>query len=348
MEYEKIMSGLSTERVIDIMKSLGVERYAETPRAIIFPTICHNPLDEDASMKLYYYKDNKIFVCYTECGTMSIFTLLKHYYEVNQIEYDWYEDIYDKVLGYTNFAQLEGFSKPDYKPQKDRFSPRAVIQLPAFNEGALDCFQRSYPTEWLQESISKEAMDKFDIRYSISQQKIIIPHRDVDGRLIGIRGRALNDDEIRIYGKYRPVKIEQTWYTHKLSLNLYGLYENKENIKKRGICYLFEAEKSVLQTESFSEPNCAVAVCGSNFNKFQLNLLLKHCAPTEIVICFDREQENNDSYFNKLYQLGQKYSNYCRFSFVYDREGLLHQKDSPSDRGQTIFEQLLTRRVIVR
>ena len=192
-------------------------------------------------------------------------------------------------------------------------------------------------------------MDRYDIRYSISQNKIIIPHRDVDGRLVGIRGRALNDWEVENVGKYMPIKLEQLWYKHPLSMNLYGLYENKEIIKKHKICYVFESEKSVLQFEDFGVPHCAVAVCGSQFNKYQLNILLKHCAPNEIVICFDKEEKEGETkYFDKLYALCKKYNQYCNFSFIYDRFGFLELKDSPSDRGEEVFKQLLAKRVRVR
>ena len=98
-----------------------------------------------------------------------------------------------------------------------------------------------------------------------------------------------------------PVQIENTWYKHPLSMNLYGLYQNKDTIRRHRICYLFESEKSVLQLESFNIPNCGVAVCGSQFNKYQLYLLMKQCAPQEIVICFDHEElPQSDKYFNKL------------------------------------------------
>lgn len=349
MDYKAIINGLQTESVIELMKKLGADRYEEKEDFVIFPTICHNPVGEDASMKLYFYKDKKLFVCYTCCGTMSIFKMLKTYYETNQIEYDWYDDVYSVVLDCSKFNKREGFAPAAYRSMRDTFELTKPAPLPIFSSGALDCFTKMYPEEWLRDGISKEAMDKFNIRYSISQNKIIIPHVNVDGELVGIRGRALNDWEIENLGKYMPVRIEQTWYKHKLSLNLYGLHENQDHIRKRKICYVFESEKSVLQCESFTDENCAVAVCGSNFNKFQLQLLIKTCAPDEIVLCFDQEElPGEDKYFNKLYSICNKYKAYCNFSFIYDRLGLLDLKDSPSDRGVEVFNKLLSRRTRVK
>jgi hypothetical protein len=350
MDYKEIIDNLKVSSVIELMKRLGADRYKEEEHQIIFPTICHNADGADASMKLYFYKNSKMFYCYTECGAMSIFKFLKHYYEARDVEYDWVSDIYNVVMDCSNFNPTHGFATPRYVSLKDKYGmERKEIQLPEYNKGALDTFIRRYPPEWLNDGISREAMDKFDIRYSISQNKIIIPHRDIDGRLVGIRGRALNDWEIENVGKYMPVKLEQTWYKHPLSMNLYGLYENKAIIKKQKICYVFESEKSVLQFESFNTPHCAVAVCGSQFNKYQLNILLKHCAPSEIVICFDSEEnEGETKYFDKLYALCKKYTQYCQFSFVYDRLGLLGKKDSPSDKGEETFKKLIEKRVRVR
>ena len=122
----------------------------------------------------------------------------------------------------------------------------------------------------------------------------------------------------------------------------------KDNIRRAGIAYVFEAEKSILQFDSFSIPNCAVAVCGSKFNKYALDILIRECHPKEIVICFDQEEEPGSSvYFNKLYKLCSKYTAYCNFSFIYDKEKLLKLKDSPSDRGEEVFKRLLEKRVRV-
>ena len=347
MDYKAIIEGLNDKAVISLMERLGVDRYEDKGTHLIFPTICHNVDSSEASMKLYFYKDTKLFVCYTSCGTMSIFKFLKHYYEERQIDYDWYDDIYKVIIDCSNFRE-DAFKIQKYRGIKEIITPRKKIELPIYSNSVLGCFVKAYPAEWLDDGITKETMDKFGILYSISQNKIIIPHYDANNNLVGIRGRALNEWEVENIGKYMPIQIEQTWYKHPLSMNLYGLNFTKENIKETGVCYLFESEKSVLQMEKFDMPNCGVAVCGSNFNKYQLNILMRECAPKEIIICFDKEEQGNeDKYFNKLYNIGKKYSNYCKFSFIYDREGLISLKDSPTDKGEEIFKTLLNKRVEV-
>jgi hypothetical protein len=350
MDYEELIANLEVDSVISLMEKLGADRHIDKGTHIIFPTICHNEDSSDASMKLYFYKDTKLFVCYTHDGNMSIFKFLKTYYETRNIEYEWYKDIYLVVRDCGSFKGFEGFVVEKYKSMKDRYgAKRKEVQLPEYSPKVLDCFVREHPVEWLEDGISAEAMDKFDISYSIAHNKIIIPHYDADGRLIGIRGRALNEWEVENIGKYTPLKIEQNWYKHPLSMNLYGLNVTKENIKQRGVCFLVESEKAVMQMESFSFPNCSAAVCGSNFNKYQLNILMKICCPTEIVLCFDKEElPGEDRYFYKLYDICKKYGQYCNFSFIYDREGLLNLKESPTDRGEEVFTKLLEKRVRVQ
>ena len=350
MDYKQIIDNLDINSIVELMKKLGADRYEEKEKFFIFPTICHNINSAEASMKLYLYKDTKLFVCYTEDGNMSIFKFLKTYYETRQIEYDWFEDIYNVVLNCGNFRPKEGFDTIQYQSLKDRYRIKnKQVELEKYPSGILDIFMKNYPVEWLNDGISRRAMDKYNIKYSVSQNKIIIPHYDINNNLIGIRGRALNEWEIENIGKYMPIQIEKKWYTHPLSLNLYGLNHTKENIKKYGICYIGEAEKFCLQSESFSFPNCSCAVCGSQFNKYQLDILMKNCRPKEIVICFDKEEKDKeDKYFFKLYNLCKKYINYCKMSFIYDNDNLLKLKESPTDCGENIFKKLLEKRIIVK
>ena len=347
IDYQSIIEQLNIEKIKLLLENMDIP-YQEKEDYLVMPTVCHNIDVENASWKLYYYKNTHIFYCYTECNGMSIFSFLKQYYESHNISYDWYNDIYKVILDCS--AYKKDFSSiKKYHSIKDRYEKRKTPSLKIYPKNVLDCFTKTYPSEWLEEGITKESMDKFNILYSIQQNKIIIPHYNVNGDLVGIRGRALNEWEVENLGKYMPVKIENKWYSHPLSLNLYGLNMTKENIKQYGYCVIYESEKSVLKNDGFKVPNCSVAVCGSQLNKYALNLLLKECKPKEIIIAFDKEEKEGESnYFNKLNKICKKYNNYCDFSFIYDRYNLLDLKDAPVDKGENTFKQLLGKRVIVK
>lgn len=349
MDYRELIENLTDEIVEKILDKLEIP-WIDKGEFLLCKTACHNTNLEEASWKLYYYKNTHIFMCYSECGAQNIFRFIEHYYEARGIAYDWHEDVLEFVRSYDRKQFTEHSITESYRPQRDNFlQKKQRRELPIFQEGILDVFIKNYPAEWEEEGISRKAMDKFNIRFSIGQNKIIIPHYDVNGYLVGIRGRALNEWEIENVGKYLPVQIEGKWYSHPLSLNLYGLNKTIENIKNYGICYIFEAEKSVLLCENFSFPNCGVAVCGSQFNKYQLDILMRYARPREIVLCFDNEEKaGSDIYFQKLWKMCSKYKNYSNFSFIYDRNNLTKKKNSPVDEGQEKFEELLKRRVIVK
>jgi len=348
MNYRDIVDNLETEKIKKLLYSLGVTDVIEKEDCLITNTICHNEDHEHASKKLYWYKNSKLFCCYTECGVMTVFQFLEHYYEAHGIDYDWYSDIYLVAKRCSketvSFGQREREKRLDVK----KYRANKGIALETYSSSILNMFENKKPIEWLEEGITPSTMDKYGIKFWGVENKIIIPHVDVSGALVGIRARALNQEDVELVGKYMPVKIEGKFYSHPLSLNLYGLYQNKENIKKKGICYLFESEKSVLKLENEKE-NCALAVCGSNLNKYQIFLLLKTCQPKEIVVCFDNEEKKgSQKYFDKLYKTCKKYTQYCTMSFVYDWNGLTKQKDAPIDEGIEIFEKLLKERIIVR
>ena len=346
MDYQEIIDNLKDEDVFKLLEQLGASPI-DKGDYFICKTVCHNENPDEASSKLYYYKNSHIFYCYTNDGAMSIFKFLKNYYETRSIIYDWYEDILQVILKCSlNNVQVD----KGYKSIRDNYAPHKNLkELPHYSKEIIDVFTHYYPVEWLQDNISKKTMDKFNIRYSISQNKIIIPHYDINGELVGIRGRALNQEDIENFGKYMPVQIEGKWYSHPLSLNLYGLNFNKDEIKHQKVCYIYEAEKSVMQLENFNMPHVGVASCGSNLNKFQINLLIKYCQPQEIILCYDREEnKNTENYFDKLYKMCHKYSNYVNMSFIYDRNGLTQIKDSPTDRGEQVFRQLLKERVHIK
>ena len=77
-----LINKITTTDILRLMEKLGVPESSATygNDCVIFPTICHNTIDNNPSHKLYYYETSKRFYCYTNCKSMSIFDLIIHVY----------------------------------------------------------------------------------------------------------------------------------------------------------------------------------------------------------------------------------------------------------------------------
>lgn len=352
INFQDIKKELTVEQIIELVIYLGAETYENKGKHIIFPTICHNPRHHDKSMKMYYYPDTSLFRCYTECNeSFDIFDLWQRVSRLDGHEKSLFEIVEEISRRYN--LDVDSFEKVlRYKqPLSAKITGTPFYEYTVIPSTKLNFFEKRRIRMWESEGISPEAIDKYEIKFYPYKNKIIIPHFDVNSNLIGIRVRNIEPEDLA-YGKYMPAQVGSITYSHPLSFNLYGLNISKDIIKRDGVAYLFEGEKSCLKFETFyPDANASVATCGSSLNKFQVMLLKKHCNVREIVICFDRQFDNiaeEEKYFNKLYDLAEKYNSYCQISFVFDDDKLLGYKDSPVDKGKEIFEKLISERRFVR
>lgn len=356
IDHYDVISGLSLDDVEKFLLSLGID-VEKHPDFLICQTICHNPIDEAASRKLYYYNENHSFHCYTECGdNFSIFELYRKYMSLNH-----YEISIEEAEDYIKKFFLEELEKfPITKQKRKTYVDFGKYQInivhprmPVYPDFLPDIFVKYYHPTWLREGISKEVMDRFKIRFSLYQNKIIIPHYDIFGELIGIRTRAFEEEDIAD-GKYKPLIFGGQMYNHLLGYNLYGIYEHKEAIQKFRRVIIYESEKSVLKDETYyGENSVAVAVCGSNLNKFQVSLLVRQLDVNEIVLAFDKEYDrcNTDEgrkYKEKLRTICEKYNHLADFSFIYDERGFLKKKDAPIDVDRETLEKLYKLKIKVK
>lgn len=342
----KLANGLSNEDVIQIVDKLGCHYYVETQDAIIFKTICHNCSEEEASPKLYYYKANKKFHCYTECGeNFNIFGLFERRYKTLGVEYNFYSDIILKIMDYAKIDTVFETSER-YVSELSKYEQQIVeVDIPELNEGILNLFPQTYHSDWYNDGISEQAMRTFGIRYCPYRRRIIIPHYNDENKLIGIRGRAIREDNVSS-GKYMPITIENKIYAHPLGYNLYGLNLNKNNIRTYRTAVIFEGEKSCLLYETYfgRDKNISVAACGSSISHYQIHLLMKYGAE-QIVVAFDNieDLDNDEQRFQqheRLKNLCSRFKYEVRMGFIMDFKHLLGSKDSPIDCGIDIYKQL--------
>lgn len=334
---------------------MGAVITKETSHFWISDTVCHHGTKD----KLYFYKDTKVFYCYTECGSMDIIDVVANYNGFDKS--DLYKSI-NWICSKLNIIDCTvGFGKKQilsdwefilqYKKQISRDSN--TNKLPEIDERVLNMFQKIYSSQWIVEGISIETMRKYNILYSTWKQEIIIPHYDSNNRLIGIRGRTMIYDNEVLFGKYTPFKVGKIMYNHPLGQNLFGLNVNKKEINKRHKILLVEGEKSVLQADTmFGDNNFTVALCGNSLSEYQKNIIL-NLDVDEVIIGLDRQFKEVDS--NEAFRWAQhikkqiinKLSAYVKVSVLWDIDGLLPYKASPTDCGKDILLKLFDTKIYV-
>lgn len=337
---------MTLDKILDYLKTLiDEERIVEKKDYFILPTICHNLDPDSAQHKLYLYKNEDttpLFHCYTECSeTFNIYQFVQKYFNLRGENLS-YRDAFKKVNGidYTPKVSI------DIKEVKydDKFSNPLSIRLDEYNDFLLDLFFLNELHPWHMEGIDLRILDKFRSGYSKSFQAVSIPHYDWRGRLIGIRVRNYDPLKEKNF-KYMPLNINDLFHSHPLSLNLYGIFENQNNIKKAKKVYLFEAEKSVLQYEQMFDNNIALATCGKNISKWQMDMLVHFLGVSEVIIGFDKEYDSYSEafeYVKGIEKQVQYLSHFAKVGILIDDKNLLSKKDSPVDGTYKTFNNFKT------
>ena len=361
-DKSKIREQLSAENVFDLLSDFGGDP-EYTDFGILCSTICHN-MPGDGSRKLYWYSNTTLFRCYTGCAepTFDIFELTRKVFDIQQGRQIDLNDAIRFVAGKFGIAgeyeEVDLNLPADWKLFDTYERVQEVelkdynVELKEYDNSILKRLNYNIIIKpWLDEGMIQEALDKAQIGYYPGADQITIPHFDKDGRFIGLRGRAMAQDDAEKWGKYRPIKILDQRYNHPLGMNLYGLNWAKDNIKTLGKAVIFESEKSVLLYMSYFgiDNNIAVACCGSNVSVYQIHQLLEAGAK-EIIIAFDRQfQELNDNEFikltNNLTKIHQKYKNDAQISFIFDKKMITGYKASPIDEGKEKFLRLFKERI---
>ena len=367
MNRNELINLITTDDIIEILKDLGSNNYRLDDKGnIYFNTVCHG----GDSNKLYYFSDSKFFQCFTCCGSLSLFDVIMSAKGIDLTE------SYNYICnfkGISRFKKLKiGLQKREIQNKDLDFlkfhlykKENQIIQLPTYDKYILNIFDDYVPLSWYKEGINDEIALFFQIKFYISQNKTIIPHYDINGNLIGIRGRAFFKHETENGKKYMPVTIQNLTYRHPIQYNLYGIFQNQENIRKIKKAILFESEKSVMLYGSYfgQENNISLALCGMSFSLYQRDLLLS-LGVEEVTICFDKQYQieliddknidknskvwrEYENYIKRLIKISEILMLYCNISVVTCWDKKLNYKDAPIDHGKEIFEQLYRERYYI-
>ena len=374
IDKNKVLNSLTKEDIINICKQLGCSDYKEDSNGnLCFNTaLCHGG---DSPYKLVYYHNPEhneitnsyhhgLFHCYTCGDTFSVIELVirsnrnqnktltyyKALYWIAKVTNNLYEMTEKDIQGENIINDFEWINRLKSTIKKNK---KSVPNLTTINENILEIFYYAPHQEWLNENITREALSRYEIGYYGLTNQITIPHRDINNRLIGIRGRYLDIEDIETIGKYVPLQIEGKYLSHSLGSNLYGINVTQDKIKTVKKVMLVEAEKSCMQAYSyFNEDSFVVATCGSSITRTQIKLLLKYLQVEEVIYAPDRDYHDAHSFeaelwYQKIVKRLAPLVPYCKVSLCFDNKERLPFKASPTDMGKDILLELLDEKMII-
>lgn len=395
---EKVEEKLTVEIILSILKKYEIEPHitkTKKENELWFTTVCHH----GDSHKLCFFKDSKRFFCYTNCGSMNLFQLLMKIKNCNfsialkevakEVGLIGFEEGFFEGEGKENIHLTDSqflwvntkWIQPEKREVKQRLLDIEKIKIADYEErkNILEYFDNNvFYRGWINEGIKISVMREFGIRWYELEKYIIIPHKDKEGKLIGIRRRSLKPEDSK--NKYMPLIMKDgTSYEHALAMNLYGLYENKEAIERYGRVFLVEGEKSVLLSNSFYQEetydengkkkiingSTTVATCGFNISDYQIGLL-NELKIREVILAFDKDYDPLYFESDKVDKNSEEYKEYLNFnkkikdlankinrktnlqvSIIKDIYNKLGPKESPFDKGKELFEALYRGREVL-
>lgn len=316
----------------DILESLGCKI---NPRSTNSKEIRSTRPGGDDPTSLQVYIDTLNVNCYTEPlpRPSDIITLVQHYKEMSFSKAMYYICL---VCGYEYYASNYSVTKPENDPCMlflDSIEPKEhsleEVPLRIIDESILNTYIPGAHILFLNEGISCETQNLFEIGYSIRDNCITIPIRDDLGNLVGVKGRTTLD--------YKKTNTSKYWFpvpTPKTKI-LYGLDKTYSYIKDAGHVFVFEGEKSVQKAWSFGIRN-SVSIGGHELSETQIMKLER--LGVEIVLALDNNITPAEikAEAAKFVIKDQVFSIYA-----HKNRGILGEKDAPIDKGLDFFNLLV-------
>ena len=204
-----------------------------------------------------------------------------------------------------------------------------IIALKPINEKILDYYIYAGNVMFEDDGISLETQEEWEIGYDPQTNSITIPIRDEIGSLIGVKARKFKYtkdtpiEKVR-FNDYLDDGESKYFFLSPCAKNqlLYGLYKNLPYIKRQGIVYVCEAEKSVMQL--YEMGYYGVSIGGHQLSKRQVEMLIR--LEVRICLCYDKDVPE------EIVQAeADKFLEPIPIYYMYDSDGILDEKESPTD-----------------
>lgn len=245
-------------------------------------------------------------VCYT--NNMAFPEALKYLCDILGIEYyhDFNADVPESLQITDLILKMNNHHEFDIDEPLKPISPKILTY---YKNRVNDLF--------LNDHISYETQQEFQIGYDDFTNRITIPIFSEIGDLVGVKGRLfkkqLNEYDLK-YIYLEPCQRSKI---------IYGLNKTIPYIKRAGKIFVPEAEKGVLQLWDYGDRNVG-ATGGKELSTQQIELLTR--LSVDIILVQDK-----DVGIEELECTANKFVENIPIYYIYDKDNILDKKESPTD-----------------
>ena len=358
IDVKKLKRALTLAHYDMIIQRLGIPIFSKSNSEWRLWTGDKNVNPLEGSPKLIFYPDSHIFMGYTAGRSYDIISLVQTRLALLKQPCS-FLDACQFILDTTNInpdsishVKKEGHVYDWSNLERFVRVRKYGNQLSEYNRNIIDTLPPLYPQAWIDEGISEETMDKYQIRYYERCNQTVIPCFDDEARLVGVRVRNWDKDRVE-QAKYMPlVTLDGQCYKFNTNQVFYGINYNKPEIERTGKVIIVESEKAVMKLDTYmGEHNIALGMYGSNLGIQRRNQLLKMGVNTVSYVVDNDFIGQDDEFFEqwreKIRHFIKLWDGFCRVEIVWDNLGLLGPKENATDRTKEIWEQLWENREII-
>ena len=356
IDVKKLKKSLSLAHHKQIMQALGIPPYSENSTQIVYYTGDKNVDPYKGSPKLYFYKDTSIYVGMTAGRSYDIISLTQTRLSLLKQPCS-FLDACQFILDTTNInpdsisrVKKEGHVYDWSNLERFIRVRKYGNQLSEYNRNIIDTLPPLYPQAWIDEGISEETMDKYQIRYYERCNQTVIPCFDDEARLVGVRVRNWDKDRVE-QAKYMPlVTLDGQCYKFNTNQVFYGINYNKPEIERTGKVIIVESEKAVMKLDTYmGRHNIALGMYGHQLGLQRRNQLLKMGVKHVIYVpdndWIGKDDEAFDAWCKSVRSLCDLFKGFCDVDIVWDDSGeLLGPKDNATDKDKATWEKLFNNR----
>lgn len=340
-----------------VCQSLNIRQYSKSSNQIIYYNADKHKDLSAQTPKLYFYLDTKIYMSWTKGCSYDLFGLVQAVKSTNGEPCSFLEAV-NYVLKITKIDEtvLVSSDSKDYVDwsalEKFVKIKRGETILPVYEDNILNQLPSIYPTQWVDEGIGLQTMEKYGIKYYSRLNQTCIPVRATNGNLTAIRVRNWKPELID-EAKYKPLTL-LNGFTYKCNTNdiLFGINYNKFAIEEQKAAIIVESEKAVMKLDTwYGDKNIAVGMFGSNLGQKRKKQLLQ-LGVNRVIYVVDNDWIGKDKqYFQewktKIDNFIDLWNGYAQVEIVWDNLNILDAKENATDKDFETWQKLFEAREVI-